>query len=191
VAARDIQSSATINPAEWFVYEHTVEGLFFRALRTRLTPSMQGRLKELGIDVNGKPKSVQHAQWVQAIHLAATELFEGPPDERFRQLGRTVMLRHDETVMGKAVIAVMKLMGPRRVLGRINSTLRSGNNYIQANLAPIGPTTWEGTVNECNGNPHYIAGVVEQGLIISGGVGVKVDVSGFDGHSAKFLINWG
>ena len=177
--------------AEWFVYEHTVEGLFHRALRTRLTPAIQGRLKALGIDVNARARSVPHEQWKKAIHLAASELFEGSPDERFRQLGRTVMLRHDETVMGKAVIAVMKLMGPRRVLGRLNSTLRSGNNYIQANLAPRGPTSWEGTVNECNGNPHYIAGVVEQGLIISGGVNVKVGVSDFDGHSAKFLITWG
>ena len=176
---------------EWFVYEHTVEGLFHKALHARLTPALQARLKELGIDVKGKPRSVPHAQWKQAIHLAATELFEGSTDERFRQLGRTVMLRHDETVMGKAVIAVMKLMGPRRVLGRINTTLRSGNNYIEANLAPIGPTTWEGTVNECNGNPQYIAGVLEQGLIISGGVNVKVDVSDFDGHSAKFQITWG
>lgn len=175
----------------WFVYEHTVEGLFFKALHGRIKPPLEERLKALGIDLKGKPKSVPHAQWVQALHLAATELFEGTVDQRFRQLGNAVMLRHEDTVMGKAVITVMRLMGPKRVLGRINTTLRSGNNYIQATLAPTGPTSWEGTVNECNGNPHYIAGVVERGLIISGAKEVKVEVSGFDGHSAMFKLSWG
>lgn len=174
----------------WFVYEHTVEGLFFKALRSRITPALGERLKALGIDLAGKPRSVAHAQWVQALHLVATELFEGPVDLRFRKLGQSVMLHHEETVMGKAVITVMRLMGPKRVLGRINSTLRSGNNYIQATLAPTGPTSWEGLVNECNGNPQYIAGVIEQGLIISGAKEVKVDVSDFDGHSAKFKLAW-
>ena len=174
----------------WFVYEHTVEGLFFKALRARITPSLKDRLRPLGIDLDGKPKSVPHAQWVKALHLAATELFEGSADERFRKLGNAVMLRHEETVMGKAVITVMRIMGPKRVLGRVNTTLRSGNNYIQASLAPTGLTSWEGRVNECNGNPHYIAGVVEQGLIISGAKDVKVEVSGFDGHSAMFKLSW-
>lgn len=174
----------------WFVYEHTVEGLFFKALRSRLTPALEGKLKALGIDVQGKPKSVPQGQWVRALELAATTLFEGPLDERFRQLGHCVMLRYEETVMGKAVITVMRLMGPRRVLKRINSTLRSGNNFIEASLAPTGPNSWEGTVNECNGNPYYIAGVLEQGLAISGAKSPLVLVSGFDGHSARFQITW-
>lgn len=177
--------------SSWFVYDHTVDGLFFKALRARINPSLERQLKELGIDLQGKPKSVPQAQWKQALHLAATQLFEGPVDERFRQLGRAVLLRYEETVMGKAVVAVMRLMGPRRILGRINSTLRSGNNFIQATLSPTGPTTWEGTVNECNGNPHYIVGVIEQGLIISGAKEVSITVEDFDGHAAMFKIGWG
>ena len=174
----------------WFVYDHTVDGLFYKALRERLTPAVQRKLKALGIDVEGKPKSVPHADWVKALELAANELFFGTVDDRFRQLGHCVMIHHDKTVMGKAVIAVMKLIGPARVLKRVNSTLRSGNNYVQAQFAPTGPTSWEGPVNECNGNPNYIAGVVQQGLIISGGKNVKVEAVGFDGHSAHFRISW-
>jgi uncharacterized protein (TIGR02265 family) len=176
--------------AGWFVYDHTVDGLFFRALRSRIQPPLAAKLKDLGIDLQGKPKSMPHVAWVKALSLAAHELFEGSEDERFRQLGQAVLLRYGETVMGQAVTTVMRLMGPKRVLVRINSTLRSGNNYIEATLAPTGPTSWEGTVNECNGNPHYIAGVMEQGLIISGAKNPRVLVSGFDGHAAKFQLSW-
>ena len=176
--------------SSWFVYDHTVDGLFFKALRERITPPVAAKLKDLGIDLDGKPKSVPHAQWIQALQVAAT-LFEGTEDERYRALGRSVLLRYEDTVMGKAVVAVMRLMGPRRILARINTSLRSGNNYIHATLAPTGPTTWEGSINECNGYPQYIVGVIEQGLIIAGAKEVNITVSDFDGHAAKFSITWG
>lgn len=54
----------------------------------------------------------------------------------------------------------------------------------------MGPTAWEGTINECNGNPHSIAGVLEQGLIVSGAKEVNVTVKDFDGHAARFEIRW-
>lgn len=176
--------------AEWFVYDHTVDGLFFKALRARITPDVAAKLKPLGIDLAGKPKSVPHAQWKQALVLAAG-LFEGTPDERFRALGRAVLQRYEETLMGKPVVGLMRLLGPKRILQRVNSTLRSGNNYIVANLKPTGERSYEGDVNECNGNPHYVAGVIEQGLIISGATNVRVEVKDFDGHRATYLIAWG
>jgi uncharacterized protein (TIGR02265 family) len=177
-------------PNEWFVYEHTVEGLFFKALRERINPSMQARLKPLGIDLDGKPKSVAYVHWKQALTLAATELFEGTEDERFRKLGRAVLQRYEETLMGKTVVGLMRLMGPKRILQRINSTLRSGNNYIEATLTQTGPTAYEGLINECNGNPNYIVGVIEQGLIIAGAKEAKIEAHAFDGHRAKFVISW-
>jgi uncharacterized protein (TIGR02265 family) len=175
---------------EWYVYAHTVEGLFFKALRPKITPSAEAKLKDLGIDLSGKPREVQHLRWKEALRVAAS-LFEGTEDERFRQLGRSVLLRYEETVMGKAAVAVMRIMGPKRILHRVNSTLRSGNNYIVATLQPLDERNWEGSVNECNGNPHYIAGVMEQGLIISGAKEVDVSVRDFDGHAATFSIRWG
>jgi uncharacterized protein (TIGR02265 family) len=175
---------------EWYVYAHTVEGLFFKALRSRITPSVEAKLKPLGIDLSGKPKEVPHPQWKQALVIAAN-LFEGTTDEQYRQLGRSVLLRYEETVMGKAVVAVMRLMGPKRILHRVNATLRSGNNYVVAALSPIDDYNWEASVNECNGNPYYIAGVLEQGLIVSGAKEVDVTVRSFDGHAATFAIRWG
>lgn len=175
---------------DWYVYAHTVDGLFFKALRARITPPVAAKLKTLGIDLAGKPREVPHAQWKEALAVAA-DLFEGDPDARYRQLGRSVLLRYEETVMGKAAVAVMRIMGPRRILTRAHSSLRSGNNYIEATFTPKTETSWEASVNECNGNPHYIAGVVEQGLIISGAREVEVAVRSFDGHRATFDIRWG
>lgn len=178
------------SPTEWYVYEHTVEGLFFKALRPRIGPALAEKFKALGIDLTGKPRSLAHEQWKKALALAATELFEGTLDERYRQLGRAVLLRYEETLMGKTVVGLMRLLGPRRVLQRINVSLRSGNNYIEATLKELGERSFEGEINECNGNPNYIAGVIEQGLIIAGAKEQRVVPQSFDGHRAKFSIEW-
>ncbi len=175
---------------EWFVYEHTVEALFFKALHARVGPGLKDKLKPLGIDLDGKPKNVPQPEWVLALRLAADELFTGPLDERYRSLGRAVLQRFEDTLMGKAIMSVMRVMGPARALKRIESNLRGGNNFIRASLDQKGPNEFVSEVNECNGNPHYIAGVIEGALHITGAKEVSVKVLEFDGHAAKYAITW-
>ncbi len=176
--------------AEWFVYEHTVEALFFKALRPRISAELKQKLKPLHIDLDDKPRNVPQPEWVQALRLAADELFTGPLDERYRSLGRAVLQRFEETLMGKAIIGVMRVMGPARALKRIETNLRGGNNFIRASLEQLGPREFFSAVNECNGNPHYIAGVIDAALHIAGAKEVSVKVMEFDGHAAKYAITW-
>lgn len=175
---------------DWFVYEHTVDALFFKALHARIGPELKEKLKALHIDLDGKPKNVPQADWVRALRLAADELFTGPLDERYRSLGRAVLQRFEDTLMGRAIIAVMRVMGPARALKRIETNLRGGNNFIRASLVQQGERQFVSEVNECNGNPHYIAGVIDAALHITGAKEVQVKVLHFDGHAAKYAITW-
>lgn len=174
----------------WFVYEHTVDSLFYKALAARISPPLKEKLKPLHIDLDGKPKNVPQPDWAQALRLAADELFTGPLDERYRSLGRAVLQRFEDTLMGKAIIAVMRMMGPARALKRIEGNLRGGNNFIRASLEQKSEREFVSEVNECNGNPHYIAGVIEAALQIAGAKEVSVKVLSFDGHAAKYAITW-
>ncbi|MGV3620317.1 MAG: DUF2378 family protein [Archangium sp.] len=174
----------------WFVYDHTVDSLFFKALAARITPAMKEKLKALHIDLDGKPKNVPQTDWAQALRLAADELFTGPLDERYRSLGAAVIQRFEETLMGKAIMAVMRVMGPARALRRIEGNLRGGNNFIRASLEQKGERAFVSEVNECNGNPHYIAGVIDAALHVAGAKEVNVTVLHFDGHAAKYAISW-
>jgi uncharacterized protein (TIGR02265 family) len=56
------------------VYAHTVEGLFFKAVRTRIGPGLKDRLKPLGIDLDDKPADVPREKWAEALRVTATEL---------------------------------------------------------------------------------------------------------------------
>lgn len=176
--------------SDWFVYDHTVDALFFKALAGRISPPMKEKLKALHIDIDGRPKNVLQTEWAQALRLAADELFTGPLDERYHALGRTVLQRFEDTLMGKAIIAVMRMMGPARALKRIEGNLRGGNNFIRATLEQRGEREFVSDVNECNGNPHYIAGVIDAALRVAGAKEVSVKVLHFDGHAAKYAITW-
>ena len=45
-----------------------------------------------------------------------------------------------------------------------------------------------GWINECNGNPGYVVGLLEAALEHAGSKNVKITVSNFDGHSANLNI---
>jgi uncharacterized protein (TIGR02265 family) len=173
------------------VYAHTVEGLFFKAVRTRIGPGLKDRLKPLGIDLDGKPADVPREKWAEALRVTATELFPNPKiEESYRLLGRALIDGYANTLIGKSVISVLRLLGPARAVSRLEKTLRSGNNDIEARIEQKGPAEFDGWINECNGNPGYVVGVLEAALESSGAKNVKILVSDFDGHSAKLNLSW-
>lgn len=49
------------------VYAHTVEGLFWRALKPHMTPALKVELNGLGLDLDGKPRDVARTQWVPML----------------------------------------------------------------------------------------------------------------------------
>lgn len=173
------------------VYAHTVEGLFFKTVRPRITPGLKEKLQLLGLDLDGKPADLPRDKWVEALRLAATELFPSRDiEDSYRQLGRALIEGYANTLIGKSVISVLKLLGPGRAVQRMEKTLRSGNNYIEARIEQKGPAEFEGWLNECNGNPGYVIGVLEAALMHTGAKDVRVTHSGFDGHSVNLHIRW-
>jgi uncharacterized protein (TIGR02265 family) len=173
------------------VYAHTVEGLFYKALRARITPGLKGRLKPLGLDLDASPADMPREKWAEALRLAATEIFPKPhEDESFRLLGRALIEGFSGTLIGKSVIGVLRLLGPARSIHRLEKTLQSGNNYIQARIEQKGPTEFDGWINECNGSPGYVIGVLEGALEAAGAKDVKITASKYDGHAAELHIVW-
>lgn len=173
------------------IYAHTVEGLFYKAVRARIGPSLKGRLKPLGIDLDGKAADVPREKWVEALRLTATELFPGVHlDESYRLLGRALIEGYQATLIGKSVVSVLKLLGPARAVQRLEKTLQSGNNYIQARVEQKSPTEFEGWINECNGNTGYVIGVLQAAIEAAGAKEVRVTATSFDGHAATLNIRW-
>jgi len=171
------------------VWKHTVEGLV-RMGKPRATPRWKQRLKDAGLDVEAPVAAVYtRDQWRSFIFISAEELFEGEPDARFHAMGHAFIEEYAQTFLGRAVAAVLKIIGPKRALERMTKSLRSGNNYSETRTTFLGPARAEFWLNETLGAPSYICGALEA-VLATAGAKATVRVAKVEGTSATFDIVW-
>lgn len=173
------------------VFAHTAEGLFWKTLRPRIDPALKTKLAALGADLDGRPKDVPRDAWEQMLRATVESLYPTlPPDAGYFELGCSLLRGYNETLTGKALLSVLRVLGPMRGLKRMTTNLKMGNNYNQLRLVEHGPARVEVWVNECNGNPHYVRGVIFEGLRFAGAKDVRVEARGFDGHACTYDLSW-
>lgn len=175
---------------EALVWGHTVEGLV-RCGKPRATPKWAQRLLGAGLDVNQKVATAYtRNQWRDFIFISAEELFEGTMEARLEQLGAAFIDEYAQTFLGRAVAAVVRLIGPKRAIERMTKSLRSGNNYSQTRATFTGPRRAEFWLNETLGAPSYICGALTAVLKLSGTPSVRLRLLETDGQAATFEIEW-
>jgi uncharacterized protein (TIGR02265 family) len=122
--------------------ETATDGMFRRALAGRITPQLQGELKQLGIDLD-RPTLAAYSQaaWEGGVKRAAEQLFPGLPIEKaYFELGKLYMVGFQSTLVGKAVTQLGKLIGPERTLLRMERNQRTTNNYSVLRVEKLAAT---------------------------------------------------
>jgi uncharacterized protein (TIGR02265 family) len=179
-------------PAEDVVFGNTVESLFLRGLASRMTPRCFERVRESGIDLKQKllsyyPRPIYYA----CVRAVAEELFPGvSEDQAMFQLGSAFMKGFEETLLGRAMLSAVRLMGPRRALARMSRNFRSSNNYLKADLNELAPGRAELTLNQTSGAPGYFEGVLTAGLTIAGAQNLTIARKDFDGTRCTYDVRW-
>jgi len=177
---------------EQVVFEQTIEGLFIRALGARLTPSAKERLKSAGVDLS-RPllPAYPFDTWMTSLKIAAEEVFAShAQDEAMFKLGELLIDGYKETFLGRAVLGFVRVLGPRRTLGRSTQNFRSGNNYTETRVTDLAPNCAELWMNEVGPYPTFTQGILVAALRASGAQDLKVVVSKFDGHAATYQVTW-
>ena len=95
-----------------------------------------------------------------------------------------------ETMLGRAVLSLLRVLGPRRALGRATQNFRSSNNYTETRLTELGPRHFELWLNEVGSLPTFSAGLIHGGLKVSGARDIRIDLAGYDGHACTYHIQW-
>jgi uncharacterized protein (TIGR02265 family) len=173
------------------VFAHTVDGLFYRALKGKVSRQLKAELATLGLDLDKKAIDVERERWAPMLAATVKALYPSlPTDEGYFRLGRAAMDGYESTVMGKALFAMMRLLGPTRTTRRVAENLRNANTYALAKHNELAPNKHEVWVNECNGNPGYLRGVLFGALERTGAQNIKVETLKFDGHAGTFAVSW-
>ncbi|MDQ3266416.1 MAG: DUF2378 family protein [Myxococcota bacterium] len=181
-------------PAEKVVFDHTVEGLFFKALGNRLTPRIKERLREVGIDLDAKRLQAAYPfeSWMAALRIATDEVFPGMEHgEAMFKMGELMIAGYQQTVMGKALLGMMRVLGPKRILQRAQQSFRSANNYTETRLTEVDETTMDVWVNHIGTYPTFTSGLLYAGVCAAGAKNAEVKVLDFDGREgATFRVSW-
>ena len=178
---------------EKLVFAQAVEALFVRALGPRLTRDGRARLKDVGLDLSEPLRpSYTLEQWKGFLRVAAPDAFPAaPPDVAYFGLGERYHqgLRH--TAVGRASMALVTKLGPRRSLERVPHHVRAGNNFNEVRLEEVGAdsaTLWMRDVTA--DNPFFACGFLAETLRTSGAGDVRVEPVAFDGSAATFRLTW-
>nr|WP_228530592.1 MULTISPECIES: DUF2378 family protein [Myxococcaceae] len=181
-----------VNADEQLIFPQTVEGLFVRGLASKMSPELKGRLREEGLDLErplaaGYPAE-RFARWVR---IASEVLYPGLPEEQaLRRVGRHFFSGYMDTLMGKALAPLMRVLGPRRTLERMERNFRSGSNYIAVRTEAAGPTEMVLHFNDVHRIPGYFAGVIEQGAEVTGAKGTIVEVLPAPAPGCALRVRW-
>lgn len=176
------------------VFAHTVEGLFVQALSDRLTPTAKERLKAAGLDLaRAFAPAYPEEQFHRWVRIAAEEVFPGvSSDDALERVGESLVTGYEKTMMGKAVMATVRMLGPKRMLERTTHNFRSATNYLETKLKAVegSSNTYELVINETSGVPHYFGGIMLQALRVAGAKDSRVDIVGRDGGACTYRIQW-
>ncbi|MDP1824199.1 MAG: DUF2378 family protein [Archangium sp.] len=151
-------------PVEKLWFSTVVDAVFIKGLGTRLTPQLKAEIKKVGIDLD----KLQPAYPVDLVHktckLLTPVLFPRMTEEEaFHELGVSSMRGYTETLLGKALIQILKLIGVRRSLLRMHTSMRSGNNYIETFATVIAANCVELRFSDVSGMPSFYQGIIEEG----------------------------
>ncbi len=177
---------------ELLIFEQTIEALFLRALHGRLTPECKARLRQAGLDVDQKLRpAYAFDAWMTFLRITAEELYPQLPLEQGTwKLGEAYIEGFRETMLGRAVLSLLRVLGPRRTLMRATQNFRAGNNYTESKLRELGPSQFELWMNEVGPYPAFTEGIIHAGLRVAGAQDIAIEMSGYDGHACTYRINW-
>lgn len=180
-----------VRMSEKVVFEQTIEGLFLRGLGRRLTPGLRAELKLIGLDLEGKLlPAYPFDVWMRSLEVTARALHAKLPiDEAMFLVGTAFIEGYKETFLGRAVLGVVRVLGPHRAMLRATQSFRSGNNYTQTRLQVLDTTSLELWMNEVGAWPSFTAGIVHSALSVTG-VAPKVEVLDHDGHACTYRVSW-
>lgn len=162
------------------VFAHTVEGL----LRTLgpLSPADIAQFKELGVDPTARLEPAYPVeQYLKLMALGVKLHAPGLPfDEGVRSLGRRFVDGYGETLVGKAMLIALRMLGPRRALDRLGKSLTTGSTFFETRVTEVAPNDCQVWINRVTW-PGWYQGLLERGLERSGGRDVTAEVHSHEG----------
>jgi uncharacterized protein (TIGR02265 family) len=173
------------------IFSQTVQGAL-DALGRAPTPAEKAGLREVGLDLDRPldPAYPAEAFGQMLIQLAKARSPDLPLEEACRELGERFFERHTQTLIGKAMGQVLRLIGVRRSLARMERNFRSGNNYYRSRMVDQGPGKVRLYFDATHDPADFLRGVVIAGARYVGAKDFRAEVVERGSASCALDISW-
>jgi uncharacterized protein (TIGR02265 family) len=177
---------------EGVIYSHAVKSFLEHVVVRRglLDADLRRDLTALGLDL-AKPRDVNLDTWVKALHLVAAKILPGATREAaLEEVGREMFRGYVTSVVGRAMLLVLKLQGPRRSLLAIASNYSTADNVTKVATRELGPKEIELTFNQSGGVPTYVRGLILEAMATVGATGCRADFTTRPNGDEVFVVRW-
>ena len=181
---------AESRPFEPVVFSTVYEALI-RVLGDKLDTAAHQRFLAHGVNLRAPLKAAYpYTTWMQSLALTANLIAPGQPlEESTFTVGWRVLESYAQTLMGKATMGLLRVIGTRRGLAMMQRSLRTTNNYTETKLTEPAPGVFHLWCNHVT-YPHYYRGVFKAGFAALGHPDARVELLSHDQDGATYLISW-
>ena len=174
--------------SERVVFGTSMEGLH-RALSPP-TPAENAAFLKAGVTGAKFDSAYPLALYTDILDACAASRFAGKePLERFTEVGRLFWSGYEKTLVGQALIAVLKVLGPRRMLDRMTRNFRTANNYTEVTVEAISPSQHVVRITHVT-RPGLFVGLLEKGLTYAGAKELSVKLIEHHDKVARYDVRW-
>ncbi len=171
------------------VFPSLIEG-YIKGMGERFTPDTRARLKAAGLNVDKLPPAVPALEMTKYMEIIAEGGWPGEPRiEQLRLLGLSAIRGWKTGLLGAAASQMIRIVGPRRTLTRLDRAFSTTNNFNKATTEFVTDKEALITVNDVQEIPSYWVGIFEAGLEILGLEGT-VTVDAQKPPAAVFRVIW-
>lgn len=174
----------------WF--QNSIEGLFVRNLRGYLTDEIRADLRSIGLNVDRLEPAYPVGTLRRAIERLGPVVLPGASsDAQQWELGRRLTRGYFDTMMGRALTSVLRLVGPQRGITRIHRSFRGITNYINAYGEVIRPGEGRVVFDPVDGLAPFLTGIMAEsgGLLLQGGE-TRVTLVADMGDRCEVRLEW-
>jgi uncharacterized protein (TIGR02265 family) len=177
---------------ERIIFGTSVEGMLRALGPDREAPEVKAALVALGVNPERMLPGYNVPTYVKLMEFIGAHRFPTLKGEaRDRELGREFIRGFAQTLVGKATMAMGRVLGPRRATMRLTRSMRTVNNYSTSGCSELNATSMEVWCEPVL-RPWYYVGVFEEGGRSLHGPSYSVELRKFEPRSerAEFLISW-
>lgn len=173
----------------WF--DSVLDGIFIKGLGTRLTPALKSELKTLGIDVDDLEPAYPVEMVRAGLELVHRHLFKDRSfEDALIELGASSLRGYFETILGRALLGVLRLIGVRRSLLRLNVSMNGGNNFMKTTSEVIAPNCIQVTFSDVSGMANFYRGIIEEGGRLAHAHNLRLTSVERPAPGHAFLVEW-